>query len=121
MIIRKYQVTATTSGSAGTATGSARTKPITGKILAVHLDYTSEPATTDVTVATAHAPVATILTITNGNTDGWFYPRALLQDIVGADLTAIYDPIPIDDEISISVAQADDAGTVVATILVEVD
>lgn len=120
-MIRKYQVTVTTSGSAGSATGSAKTKPISGKVLAVHLDYTSEPATTDVTVATAHAPVATILTITDGNTDGWFYPRALLDDTAGADLTAIYDAIPIDDEITVSVAQADNAGTVAATILVETE
>lgn len=118
-MIRTYKITVTTTGSAGSATGTGQTtRPVNGCLIAVHLDYTSLPATTDVTIATATAPVQTLLTKTNANTDAWVYPRVLLQDTSGANLTALYDELSIDDYVTVSVAQAD-AGSLVVTLLVE--
>jgi len=119
MGIRTYKITVTTTGSAGAATGTGQTsRPVNGCLKAIHLDYTDLPNTSDVTITTAGAPVQTLLTKANANTDAWFYPRALLDDTAGADLTAIYDEMPIDDYVNVSVAQAD-AGSLVVTLLVE--
>ena len=119
-MIRKQQVTVTTAGANGSATGSGTTaKPLNGRLLAVHIDYTGEPATCDVTIATVGTPVRTLLTKSDSATDAWVYPRVLVQGVTAADLTAIYDTFPIDDYLSVSVAQGDAAGTVICTFFVE--
>jgi len=116
-MIRKETVTVAVAGSAGSATGSEKTaRPVSGRVLAVHLDYTTQPATTDVTVATQNAPTLTVLTVTNGNTDGWRFPRQLMDGTDGADLTGIYEALPVADNVVVSVAQGD-PGSVVATIV----
>lgn len=114
---RKETVTVTVTDAAGSAAGSAKTaQPISGRVLAVHLDYTTQPATADVTLATQGAPTLTVLTVSNANTDAWFFPRQLMDGTNGADLTGIYEPLPVDDHLVVSVAQGD-PGSVVATIL----
>lgn len=117
-MISTYALNITTVGSAGAATGSATTaRPVNGRLIAVYVDYTSQPATTDITLSVTHKAIAsstlelsyakTLLTLTNANTDGWFYPRQLLDDTAGADLTAIYDSLPVDGYLSVLVAQGD--------------
>lgn len=123
-MIRTEKLTVTTSGSNGNATGSGQTGVISGRILAVHIDFTSEPNTTDVTIATAHAPILTFLTITSSNTDAWYYPRAQVHGLTGTALTfdgtrTVNEPVPVDDHISVTVAEGDNAGTVAVTILYE--
>jgi hypothetical protein len=117
----KYEkVTVTVAGSAGTATGSAKTRPITGLLLAVYLDYVTQPATADVTIATAGSgyPAQTLLTLTNANTDGWFYPRLKVHDSAGVAATAATDVVALADAVVISVAQGD-AGSVAVTLVYE--
>jgi hypothetical protein len=73
-----------------------------------------------VVIATKTAPIRTVLTLTNANTDGWFYPRVLLADTAGAALTAVYDTMPVNDHITVTVAQGDAiTNGVVVTILVD--
>jgi hypothetical protein len=118
----------TTAGADGSATGSATTPGvIAGKVLAVHVNYTNQPSTTDVTIATVHAPVVTILTLTSANTDGWFYPRTAVHDATGGALTfdgtePIAEPVPVCDQVKVTVAQGDGAGgdeTVAVSMIVE--
>lgn len=117
-MIETFTISVTVAGSAGSATGSGRSMaPANGKVVAVHLDYTTQPATTDVTVA-SEGPAQTLLTITNANTDAWFYPRQLMDGTNGADLTGVYDALPVAGYLTVAVAQGD-PGSVVATILVE--
>lgn len=108
------------AGSAGSATGSATSsKNVNGRVMAVHVDYTSQPATTDVTV-TSSSPAQTILTLTNNNTDALDYPRRLVQGADGADLTAVYDDFVVAGSLTASVAQGDPlVGGVVVTVYVE--
>ncbi len=116
-MIRKETVTVTVAGTAGSAAGSGKTaRPVEGRVLAVHLDYTSQPATTDVTLATQNAPALTVLTVSNANADAWFFPRQLMDGTNGADLTGIYEPLAVSDHLVVNVAQGD-PGSVVATIL----
>lgn len=117
-MIHSYKISVTVAGSAGSATGTGTsTRPVNGRLLAVYIGYTSQPATADVTI-TSTAPTQSLLTRSNSGTDGWFYPRALLQDTAAANLTAVYDAMPIDAYVSVSVAQGD-AGSVDVTLLVE--
>lgn len=116
-MIRTYKITATVTGSNGAATGSGRsTRPVNGMLAAVYLDYTSQPNTCDVTVA-MEGPTQTLLAKTNANTDAWFYPRVLLDDTAGADLT-VYEEMPIDGYVTIDVAQGN-AGSMDVYLLVE--
>jgi hypothetical protein len=118
-MIRSEKISVTSTGANGNAAGTGQTGVISGRILAVHYDYVSQPATTDLTLATSHAPVITILTITSANTDALFNPRVLLDGVTGAALTAVYDAIVVDDHLTLTIAQGDNAGVINATIWYE--
>jgi hypothetical protein len=108
------------AGSAGSATGSTTSNDgVNGRVLAVHTDYTSQPATTDVTL-TSSSPSQTILTLTDNNTDALDYPRRLVQGSNGADLTAVYDAFIVAGKLTATVAQGDPVTAgVIVTVYVE--
>lgn len=117
-MIETVKISVPVAGSSGSAVGVAKTRqPLNGRLLAVHVDYVSQPNTADVSI-TAGTPSQSLLTVTNANTDGWFYPRRLMDGVDGAALTAIYDTLPIDDYVSVAVAQGN-AGSVEVTLLIE--
>lgn len=117
------------SGAAVGADGAATVDKTTlhklcGKMSAIYVKYNGDkPATTDVTIKTAgtNAPSVTFLTLTNKNTDGWFFPRMIPDDLVGVDLAALVvaEPIPFDDYVTISVAQSNTDDTVDVYLLIE--
>ena len=114
------------AGEDGSAAGSVTSsRPIAGRILAVHADYSAgQAATTDLVIATTHAPVVTILTLADNKTDGWYYPRVQVHGVTGTALTldgtrALVEPMPICDYVSATVAQGDGAETVAVTLIVE--
>ena len=117
MGVKYERVSVTVTGSAGSATGSASSRPLTGLLHAVHLAYTTQPATADVTIATAGTttPAQTLLTRSDSATDGWFYPRKAMNSDVAGALT-VYERAPMADAITVSVAQGN-AGAVVATLV----
>lgn len=123
-MIQQLQVTVPVAGSSGSATGEAVTsRPVSGRLIAVHLDYVSQPATADVTLSTVSAPVQTILTLTDANTDGWFYPRVGVVGPTGAALTydssePVAEPAVVNDYLKVAVAGGN-AGSVVATLYIE--
>jgi hypothetical protein len=110
------KITATTTGANGSAAGeNISESPLSGFIVGVYVDYTSQPATADVTITFPYAPTKTVLTLTNNATDGWYYPKVLAHDEAGVALTErIY--IPIDGYIKAAVAQGN-AGSVDVYIL----
>lgn len=124
-MIRQKSVTVTTSGADGLATGTGVISSVNGRIEAIYLDYSAgQAATSDVTIATAHAPVRTIHTETNSATDVWRQPRIPVHDTAETALTydgtnPIVERIPVADDISVSVAQADDGETVTVYVLYE--
>lgn len=125
MAIETYTGQIVTSGGAGTSTGDATVGPVNGRVLAIYVDYNSDANTSDLTFATVNAPIQTILTLTNTNTDGWYYPRAGVHSTAGA--AALYaaggqpivESMPVDDYIKASVVQDDNAKTINFWILVE--
>lgn len=119
-MIRRYVVPVTPTGSAGSAAGDGRTDAgISGRLLAVHLEYAaSTPATCDVTIS-APGTTTNLLVVGNNATSGWYFPRRQMQDSTGAALTGIYEAVPIVDQIKVAVAQSDPNKTLTATLLVE--
>lgn len=110
--MRTEHIAVTVAGNAGSASGSAKSgKPVSGILLGVYVDYVSQPATCDVTIATESAPVKTLLTLTNANTDGWFYPRYLAHGSTGTVSTTDLVYHPVNDYVVVTVAQGD-AGSV---------
>lgn len=115
------------TGTDGSATGSSTTRDvIAGRVLAVHVDYdAAQAATTDLTVATVHAPTMTILTLTDNKVSGWYRPRAQVHSTTGSGLTydgtrVVAEPIPVCDQITASVAQADNTHPINVMLLIEV-
>ena len=126
--MQRQTVNVTTTGSAGVAAGTGATGVyMRGRLVGVYIDYTSQPSTTDVTIATKTAPIQTLLTRTNANTDAWFYPRIAVHDNTGTAISfaatfPVYDWFRVDDVITVTVAQGDAiTDGVVVTILVEKD
>jgi hypothetical protein len=98
-------VSITTAGGAGVAAGSDTTIPINGFLLDVYIDYhASCPATADVTIS--DAVFGNALVVSNNATDGWYAPRKATCDPAAAS-TGLYDLIPLNGPLTISVAQAD--------------
>ena len=119
------------AGSAGSATANSTTaEPICGELYGVYIRYNdSPPATTDVTIATEAAgaapPAVTLLSLTDANTSGWFYPRIGVQTTAGAAMlfaaggTAVPGKIPFADKVKVTIAQADAADSVDCWLLVD--
>ena len=115
-MIRTYIIDITTTGTAGSATGSGTTsRPVNGMIAAIKVDFTSQANTADTTIVDGMGQA--ILTLTNVNTDGWYYPHPEIQDPAGADINKHTCPFVVDSYITASVAQSN-AGSVQITLLV---
>jgi hypothetical protein len=122
MAIHREVITASgAAGGAGAATATAvSSRPIDGRIMAVHVAYLESPpgATTDVTIQEANnSPAMPILTIANAATDAWFYPMAQADNQAGADITGMGAPIAVNDYVRATIAQANDGDGVTVTIV----
>jgi hypothetical protein len=109
--LNEETVTLTATGSAGAATGTGITDSfIRGRLLAIHVDYgAGGVSTTDITFTLA-SPALTLLTLTDANTDAWYYPAIELTGATGSGFT-VYDRTPISGQLSIAAAGSN-AGTV---------
>jgi hypothetical protein len=115
-------IAVTTTGSAGSATGTGTATELiyNGRISKVFLDYNAAaPATTDVSIIDGAGNVLWLLS--NNNTDGTFYPAILQNDGTDTPLTVNYEkPIVSGSTLNVSVAGADAlAPCVTVTITVE--
>ena len=96
----------TTTGADGVASGSEDLGGLRGYLLDVYLDYhASAPGTTDVTIS-YKTRGGTILTKANNATDVLAAPRRQVQGNDGANLSGEYEMYPIDQDVTIAVAQA---------------
>jgi hypothetical protein len=110
MAHREYSVAVTTTGSAGSATGSGTISFLKGgHIEYVYLDFhASSPATTDTTIAYAATPPGgNILVVTNSATDALFWPRAKPVDNANAAITNAFVHFPASGNVTVSLAQCD--------------
>lgn len=99
-----------TSGSSGSATGSATIAvPAWGYLEWIYIDYhASAPATTDVTIAHAGTPPGgNILVRSDSKTDGIFYPRGAACDAAASAITNSAVRISVGGSVTVSIAQCD--------------
>lgn len=101
-------VNVTTTGSAGSATGSATTPPIWGYLYKVKVDYhASAPATTTVDVDEANGSARKVIDLAGANTDVTFHPRLEVQDKTGADASAFEQFWFQGEKLTVAVAASD--------------
>lgn len=102
------QVRVTTTGSAGSATGTATTPPLYGILGFVKRDYNaSAPATTDYTLTEAGGAQRTLQSISNTATDAVDYP-AVQQTANGVAIAGAYTPyILTGTPLTVTLAQCD--------------
>ena len=121
-MIDRLQIKATAAGTAGAAAATAYSPHVAGEILKVHVDYTGDTNTMDVTLADEADPAAeSIVSLANQDTDITLYPRRLLETNDGTDLTydgtrKVYAPYVVHGRLKLSVAQADAGDVVEATV-----
>lgn len=117
------QIRVTATGSAGSATGTADSKPLYGRLVSVTIDYhASAPNTTTVALAETGVPGRTLLSKSGSNTDVTHYPRVQMQDTSGSAITGVYEPFALNgSKVRVTVA-ASNAMTdvVVVTLILEV-
>jgi hypothetical protein len=97
-------VKVTTTGDAGSATGSGNTGVMSGFLLDIHLDFhASAPASTDVTIAFAERG-GNVLAVANANTDALYTPRVKPVDNANSAITDAHDKFPLNGRLSVAVA-----------------
>jgi hypothetical protein len=107
-------------GSDGSATISADTvQIIRGVVKVIHLAYAGDdPGSTDVTITEKTAPYLPVLSVGNNATDGFYYPAWLADD--AADGAAMAEenaiPIQVQDQLTLTVDEANTGDIVTATI-----
>ena len=110
MAIKKVIIKVTTAGSSGSATGTGSEPVPLGLLHSMYFDFhASAPGTTDTEVSAPGDPAATtLMTLTNGNTDGWFFPGSQMDDASAAAITGAYvSPIIHGNVLQIALSQCD--------------
>lgn len=105
--IQTVALAVTTTGTAGSATGSATSETLFGELLDVYLDFhASAPGTTDTTIAYATRG-GNILVVTDSATDVLIAPRQKVVDNANSAITNSHDRFFLNGPITVSLAQAD--------------
>lgn len=107
--MKSYIIPVTTTGAAGSATGTASAAVQAGLLIALEVVYASAPATADVTITEVVAGVTrTLLTKSNNATSFTWRPLVLGQDNTGANVAAWYIPdVVFGGFLTVTVAQSD--------------
>lgn len=99
-------------------------RPLNGLLSAIQIDYVANGhANTDVTLASIE-PALTLYALSNNNTDTYDLPRKKISDEVSADVTydgtnEVYEKMPIDGILTITVADNNANGTIRVTLWLE--
>lgn len=109
MSVRSTVVRVTTTGSAGSASGTGVTDHvISGYFLGANINFhASTPATTDTTIRTTTAPTYNLLAVSNSATDAFIQVAGKPVDNANTAITNAHAPIPVNDRITVALAQAD--------------
>lgn len=113
------------AGGDGAATANQDSAlEVVGALTAVYVDYLdSPPATTDVVISTKgtdpNAPALTLLSLTDKNTDGWFFPRAAQHLNTDGSALTQYTVMFVDDKINVLIDDANANDYVNVWLMVE--
>lgn len=111
------QVSVTTVGAAGAATGTADSVALYGGLYAVYINYHADaPATTVVTLSDAYGAIVAFVA---SKTDKRWYPRVPTCDAAGAAIAGVYEIPALSGAVTVTVTLADAiAACVVVTLVV---
>lgn len=116
--MREIRISVSPTGSAGAAAGTGTSElALYGILRRIAVDYTTEPATTDVTITEISSVNRVIITLTNVNTDGFYYPGVQLTDAAGATIAGAFISPIICGKVQVDVAQADAVASGVVIVL----
>jgi hypothetical protein len=124
-MIDRIRISATAAGApAGSASGEAYSPDVRGEVLKVHVAYTGDTDTMDVTLEDENDPASeTIVNLVDQDTDVALYPRRVVEANDGTDLT--YDgtrkvcrPYVVHGRLKLTIAQADEGDQVTAIVWV---
>ena len=122
----EYRIAVTTTGNAGSATGSAKTdNPVYGYVLGIHVNYhASAPATTDLDLTELALDQSTdrrtLLDLDDTNTDGMYYPAVEVQDSAGSGVGSYWPVFIAGRYLQVALAQCDAlTNAVVVTIIMD--
>lgn len=123
MIRELGPLTITTSGSAGSATGSGTTDDtMAGLILAMDVDYGAAPATTVLTISEVGGAGRQLFVTAAGNTDGRKTPRVQSEKAADGTASGQYHEIPVGGrKLQVAVSGADDANSITVRFIVQED
>lgn len=117
MTLEEHTIRTTPAGAAGSSVADVSTNIRPGILQGIFVDYTSQPATTDVTISNRGR---NLLVLTNVNTDGVYQPRVLADDAAGVDIAGQHVAPAVGGAIRVQVAQGDPVdGGVLVTLLIE--
>ena len=111
------EITVTTTGSSGSATGTEYSNVVTGYLLDLAVNYhASAPATTDITITGGQGE--TLYSKSNSATDTAILPiRQQATDNTGAAISGAYVNMPVTGKITVTLAQCDAlTGAAVVTV-----
>ena len=101
-------------------------RSIRGRVKKIYVEYeASSNAATDVTIDHLHDAVTeNLLTLTDTNTSGVFYPKTPSQDVTGTDVTfdatnEIYESFLVDGKIKLTMGSNTALKSIVVKVYVE--
>lgn len=107
-MIRTAIARVTTTGSAGSATGTGYTEAFSGLVVDIRLDFhASAPATTDTTIAHDPTGYGNLIVVTNSATDAVYYPRVEVMDATGTAVTDVMEMYAVSGRLSVALAGCD--------------
>lgn len=124
-MIDRIVIQATCAGADGSAAATAYSPHVSGKVQAVHIDYTDAPNTTDITLSDESDPAAeNIVALTDANTDVKLYPRRAIATNANAAITydgtrAVHTVYTVHGRLKLTVAQANAGSLITATVWLE--
>jgi hypothetical protein len=118
--------TGAASGSAGSAAATGYSQPVSGRVLAVAIDYQdSPPATTDVTLSDENDPIAEmIVNLANANSNVKLYPRRLIEQNDGTDISydgtnKVYESYVVYGRLKATIGGANSGDSAIVTVWLE--
>jgi hypothetical protein len=127
MIDRIVFSTGLSTGGAGVSTATGYSTKVSGKVLAVHVNFQGAPpaGTTDFTLSDESDPASeAIIAITDSATDIKIYPRRVTEKNDGTDILyaageEVYEPYVVHGRLEATIAQADDNDYADVTVWLE--
>lgn len=107
MAIRTYRMGTTVTADGSGAGTHTSTRTFNGLLLGIKIEQGATPKSTSVVTCTMSDGTTTQVVLTTpgvSTASKWYYPRILMQDTAGADITGQYTLIPLNGFITFALS-----------------